>query len=57
MKILNIIRSVPDETTKKFIETFSQDKRSKNVVLYEGDVDWPGLVDDIFSHDKVISWW
>jgi len=57
MKILNIIRTEPDETVKKYIEFFSDDEASKKVALYEGNVDWPGLVDDIFFYDKVICWW
>ena len=57
MKLLNIIRSEPDETTKTFIESFSKDEGTKKVVLYEGDIDWPSLVDDIFSYDKVVCWW
>jgi hypothetical protein len=57
MKLLNIIRSQPDDTTKKFVENFSNEEGAKNVDLYEGDVDWPGLVDDIFTYDQVICWW
>ncbi|MDH4204077.1 MAG: hypothetical protein OEV45_00945 [Desulfobacteraceae bacterium] len=57
MKLLNIIRSEPDETTKTFIESFSKDEGAKKVVLYEGDIDWSALVDDIFSYDKVVCWW
>jgi hypothetical protein len=57
MKLLNIIRSQPDDTTQKLIEGFSKEEGAKKIVLYEGDVDWPGLVDDIFSYDKVICWW
>lgn len=57
MKLLNIIRTEPDETTKIFIENFLKDEGTKKVVLYEGDIDWPALVDDIFSYDKVVCWW
>jgi hypothetical protein len=57
MKLLNIIRSEPDETTKTFIESFSKDEGAKKVALYEGDIDWSSLVDDIFSYDKVVCWW
>jgi hypothetical protein len=57
MKLLNIIRTEPDETTKMFIEDFSKDEEAKKVVLYEGNIDWPALVDDIFSYDKVVCWW
>ena len=57
MKLLNIIRSKPDDTTKTFIESFSKDEGAKKVVLYEGAIDWSAVVDDIFSYDKVICWW
>lgn len=57
MKLLNIIRTEPDDMTQQFIEAFSKDEGAKNVVLYEEGVDWSGLVDDIFSHDKVVCWW
>jgi hypothetical protein len=57
MKLLNIIRSEPDDTTKTFIESFSKDDGAKKVFLYEKDIDWSALVDDIFSYDKVVCWW
>ncbi len=57
MKLLNIIRSEPDDTTKPFIESFSKDEGAKKVVLYEKDIDWSALVDEIFSYDKVVCWW
>jgi hypothetical protein len=57
MKILNIVRSAPDNLEKKLIETFSKGKENKVITLYEGDVDWSALVDDIFSYDKTLCWW
>lgn len=57
MKVLNIFRSEPDETVEKLTEVISRENQSSVAVLYEGDVDWEGLVDEIFSNDKVICWW
>jgi hypothetical protein len=57
MRILNIIRTEPDDTTKTFVEGFSKDEESKNILLYEGNIDWAALVDDIFSYDRIICWW
>ena len=57
MKILNILKSEPDETVEKLTEELSCTNETSVTVLYEGDVDWSALVDDIFSHDKVICWW
>lgn len=57
MKVLNIVRSEPDDMIQKFVETFSEDNKDTVIALYQEDVDWPGVVDDIFSHDRVICWW
>lgn len=57
MKVLNIVRSVPDDLEKQLIDAFSQSEIDKVITLYEGDVNWSYLVDEIFSHDKVICWW
>jgi len=56
MKVLHIHRSEPDETVKTLMKAFAEDEATV-VPLYTGDVDWAKLVDDIFAHDKVISWW
>jgi hypothetical protein len=57
MKILNIVRSAPDDLGKKLIETFAGGEENKLITLHDGDVDWSALVDDIFSYDKTICWW
>lgn len=57
MKVLNILRSEPDETVEKLSEAVSKDNQSSVTMLYGDHVDWEGLVDDIFLHDKVICWW
>ncbi len=56
MQILHIMRTQPDETVASLKELFS-DLEGKTVVLYQGDVDWEALIDDIFAAEKVISWW
>ena len=56
MQILQILRTQPDETVAALKKSLS-DQEGKTVVLYEGDVDWEALVDDIFDAEKVISWW
>jgi hypothetical protein len=56
MQILHLLRTQPDETVASLKKSFS-DQKGKTVVLYEGDVDWEALVDDIFAAKKVISWW
>jgi hypothetical protein len=57
MKVLNIIRSESDDMVAQCVEAFSKDEEAKRIALYEGDVDWSVLVDEIFAHDKVICWW
>ena len=57
MKVLNIVRSEPNDMIQKFVETFSKDNKDTVIALYQEDVDWTGVVDDIFSHDRVICWW
>ena len=60
--ILHLLRSEPDETVKTLIEALDHDQGSKVVCLYpdaiaDTPMDWPRLVDDIFTHDRVICWW
>jgi hypothetical protein len=57
MKILHILKSDPDETIEKLCDCLSKSNESSVISLYAGKVDWPGLVDEIFLHDKVICWW
>ncbi len=57
MKVLHILKSEPDETVEKLCGVVSSENDSSIVVLYENNVDWDALVDDIFIHDKVICWW
>ena len=56
MKILYILRTRPDETVEKFMQTITNGDQSQVRKLYEDKVDWSKLVYDIFDHDKVISW-
>jgi hypothetical protein len=56
MKVLHILKTEPDETVEQLMRAFADDEVT-TVPLYEGGVDWDGLVDAIFAADKVISWW
>ncbi len=57
MKVLHILRTEPDDTVRICLEAFSTEDAGNVAALYKDDVDWSRLVDDIFSHDKVICWW
>ena len=57
MRILHILRTEPDETVKNIVASTTNGDESSTAELFKGEIDWPGLVDDIFSHDKIICWW
>jgi len=56
MKILHILKKVPDASTKKIIEVHSSDNQVKTVELYKGGIAYDKLATDIFSYDKVFCW-
>lgn len=60
--LLHILRSEPDATVERMVEHISGRDWITVTSLYRDDVsaipvDWHRLVDDIFSHDRVICWW
>lgn len=57
MKILNVYRSEPDESTKKLVEIVSRDRESDSFDLNVDSPDYDQLVDKIFDADKTICWW
>lgn len=57
MKILHILRSEPEEIVEKLIDCLNENEESTVQPLFQGEIDWTRLVDDIFAHDKVICWW
>ena len=57
MKILHILRSEPNEMTRSFISQTFEDAQNIEIPLYQENVNYDELVADIFSSDKVISWW
>ena len=57
MSLLNIVKHQPDETTEALIDGLSKEKDPvTRYNLYE-EQDYDKLVELIFSHDEVISWW
>jgi len=56
VKILHIIKSQPDESTKKIIEVHKSGNEVKLVELYKGGVAYDKLVADVFAYDKVFCW-
>lgn len=57
MKILNIYKSEPDDTTKKLVEIVNRDRESDSFFLNTASPDYEALVDKIFAADQTISWW
>jgi hypothetical protein len=56
MKVLHILKTEPDETIQELTGAFADDEVTI-VPLYEGEVDWADVVDQIFAAEKVICWW
>lgn len=57
MKILHVLKSEPDETTKKLMAPLSAGNEVQQFDMYQGDVDYDKLVEQVFANDKVICWW
>jgi len=57
MKSLHILKSEPDHNTKLLMDILSEDEEMGTFSLYEGDPDYEKLIDLIFEHDRVVTWW
>ena len=57
MKVLNVYRSEPDETTRKLVEIVSRDRGADSFDLNVDSPDYDQLVDKIMDADKTICWW
>jgi hypothetical protein len=53
MKILYILKKIPDATTRKIMDVQSIGNQVTTIDLTRGDVSYDRLVADVFSHDKV----
>jgi len=56
VKVLHILKSAPDATTKRIIELQSAENQATVIDLTWGNVDYDKLIADLFSHDKTICW-
>ncbi|MBW2112967.1 MAG: hypothetical protein JRH00_16350, partial [Deltaproteobacteria bacterium] len=54
---LHILKTEPDETTTTLKGVLSQGRETTEFPLYDGEPDYEKLIDLIFEHDEVISWW
>ena len=57
MKVLNVYRSEPDETTKKLVEIVTRDREADSFNLNVDSPDYDQLVDKIMAADQTICWW
>ena len=56
MKILHIINDSPTDLAKQIIDLQSAGNDVKVVELSKNNISYDSIIDDIFSHDKVVSW-
>ncbi len=57
MKILHIYRSEPDDNTETLAGLLSEGEETTEYSLYDAQADYEKLVDMIFEHDRVVTWW
>ena len=57
MKLLHILKSAPDEHTRTLMDMVNQGEETIEVKLYDEAIDYNRLVDLIFEHEKVVTWW
>jgi hypothetical protein len=57
MKILHVLKSEPDGITRTLMDAVSEGQETSVVRLYENAPDYESLLDQIFSNEKVITWW
>jgi hypothetical protein len=56
MKILHILKTAPDASTRKIIEVQSTRNEVMVIDLTKGGVSYDKLVADVFSHERVFCW-
>ena len=56
MSTLHILRSEPDDQLEELIQAVTAGEPT-TVALYREPIDYDQLVQEIFGHDQVMSWW
>ena len=56
-KILHILKTEPDELQMTLMKNLSKNSAGRQFPLYVENVDYDELIDLIFEHDQVITWW
>jgi hypothetical protein len=58
MKTLHILKTGPDELTTSLISVLGNPQPTEHTVIRLNDsTDYEALIEAIFAHDKVITWW
>ena len=59
MNVLHILKTETDNNTKALMSALNKSEGGKSTefVLYDERADYEKLIDLIFEHDKIISWW
>ncbi len=58
MKVLHLLKTEPDETTRRLVSMLENLNACESTVVRLDDwADYEELIDIIFEHDTVISWW
>ena len=56
-RILHILKTQPDNTTKALINIMSKDRETVVFELYGKDADYDKLIDLLFRYEETVSWW
>lgn len=58
MKILHILKTEPDDATSAIVSALNMpEEPDRTVIRLNDSTDYEQLIDLIFEHDKVITWW
>ena len=59
MKILHILKTEPDNNTKSLMNALGEQQGKETTVfaLFDERADYEKLIDLIFEHEKIFSWW
>ena len=57
MKILHVLKSLPDEITETLLEGLSEGHEDERFEMFRREVDYDRLIEVVFESDKVVCWW
>ena len=57
MKLLHVLRSEPNDEVRKLMRILSDETEPAKFELYKKAVNYEKLIDLVFEHDRVVTWW